>query len=335
MNAHLAFLCLILVSHAVAAVSRQTWDTENGLPQNSVQAILQTSDGYMWFATEGGLARFDSQRFTIFNTRNTPQIRSNDIRALLEDPSGTLWIATADGITSLAGNTFQSFTIANGLPANSVTGLYRSSDNLPCALTSSGAACFNTSRFREVTAPKLPQAPLNSTLRQFVTGAVLCSYEDREGNTWIGTESAGVTILRTLPFETFSDKNDGLDDQVRCVFRDRAGAIWFGTDSQGLTRYADGEFTRFTAASGLSSNVIVSMGEDAAGDLLIGTPDGLNLLHNHAITLATSSEGLPDDFIRSIHTGLRWHRLDWNSPRTGSLSRQSLSNLHTCRWSGE
>src|SRR5215471_20651575 len=61
---------------------RQQWLSESGLPQSTVHAITQTSDGYIWIATEQGLARFDGVSFTIFDTRNTSQFRSNDIRAL-------------------------------------------------------------------------------------------------------------------------------------------------------------------------------------------------------------------------------------------------------------
>jgi hypothetical protein len=53
------------------------WQVEQGLPQNSITAMLQTRDGYMWFATFGGLARFDGVRFTVFNHENTPAIEGN------------------------------------------------------------------------------------------------------------------------------------------------------------------------------------------------------------------------------------------------------------------
>ena len=68
--------------HALTEFGRQTWLTENGLPQNTVQAITQTSDGYIWLATEAGLARFDGLSFKIFDKQSTPEIRNNDIRTL-------------------------------------------------------------------------------------------------------------------------------------------------------------------------------------------------------------------------------------------------------------
>jgi ligand-binding sensor domain-containing protein len=48
------------------------WTTDNGLPQNSVNAVLQTKDGYLWLATFDGLVRYDGVRLVIFNVHNTP-----------------------------------------------------------------------------------------------------------------------------------------------------------------------------------------------------------------------------------------------------------------------
>ncbi|HEX4581541.1 MAG TPA: two-component regulator propeller domain-containing protein, partial [Acidobacteriaceae bacterium] len=56
---------------------QQLWQTDNGLPQNTVHAIRQTQDGYLWLATDGGLVRFDGIDFTLFDRRSTPELRSN------------------------------------------------------------------------------------------------------------------------------------------------------------------------------------------------------------------------------------------------------------------
>src|SRR5579859_4303175 len=66
-----------------------------GLPQNSVYAILQTSDGYIWAGTKQGLARFDGVRFTIFDGHQ--QLRESEVQALLEGDDSSLWIATFGG----------------------------------------------------------------------------------------------------------------------------------------------------------------------------------------------------------------------------------------------
>src|ERR1039457_474580 len=78
-------------------VARYT--TEQGLPQNTIRALLQTRDGYLWIGTLAGLARFDGVAFDVFNAGNTPEMINDAINALAEDrQDGTLWINTGNGL---------------------------------------------------------------------------------------------------------------------------------------------------------------------------------------------------------------------------------------------
>src|SRR3954471_1085482 len=108
-----------LLAHTPAGVAQYglgVWTTEQGLPQNSVNTIVQTRDGYLWFGTQEGLARFDGVRFSVFNSRNTPAIRHNDIWKLLDDHDGNLWIATrGGGLTRYRDGVFTNFSKDQGL----------------------------------------------------------------------------------------------------------------------------------------------------------------------------------------------------------------------------
>src|SRR5262249_17388870 len=74
------------------------WEAkEGGLPQNSVIAITQTREGYLWLGTQQGLARFDGVHFKTFNDGNTPGLNSTTITKLFEDSRGNLWIGTLNG----------------------------------------------------------------------------------------------------------------------------------------------------------------------------------------------------------------------------------------------
>ena len=53
---------------------RQVWQTENGLPQNTVRAVAQTKAGWVWLGTDDGLVRFDGNEFKVFTAETTPAL---------------------------------------------------------------------------------------------------------------------------------------------------------------------------------------------------------------------------------------------------------------------
>src|SRR5436190_7133902 len=83
-------------ARAVTQYSLQTWYAKDGLPQNSVNAIYQTPDGYLWFATEEGLARFDGVQFVVFNHK-TGSLRHNYLVSLWPSHDGGFWIGSLNG----------------------------------------------------------------------------------------------------------------------------------------------------------------------------------------------------------------------------------------------
>ena len=77
---------------AITQYVHNVWQVEEGLPQNSIQAILQDRKGYLWLGTQEGLARFDGVRFTVYGKTNTPGFKHNSVLSLFEDTTGSLWI---------------------------------------------------------------------------------------------------------------------------------------------------------------------------------------------------------------------------------------------------
>src|SRR5438046_9579085 len=94
-------LCLLVLVLSANKTSAQyqfdLWNTDSGLPQNSINAILQTKDGYLWLPTSDGLVRFDGLRFTVFNKATTRGTNSNRFTRLFEARSGGLWLAADEG----------------------------------------------------------------------------------------------------------------------------------------------------------------------------------------------------------------------------------------------
>jgi ligand-binding sensor domain-containing protein len=91
-------LTLFAVPHGHAEYLLRNWTTANGLPDNTVCAIVETRDGYLWMGTANGLVRFDGVRFTIFDPADTPGLPTADVYGLTKDPQDGLWLHSRRGV---------------------------------------------------------------------------------------------------------------------------------------------------------------------------------------------------------------------------------------------
>src|SRR5579872_4158071 len=107
---------------ALSQYSRTVWTQEHGLPQDTIRAITQTTDGYLWLGTDEGLARFDGYDFVVFD-KDHYNLPTNSITALAAGLDGSLWIGTASGLTRYRDKAFYTYTIKDGLPDNSIADL--------------------------------------------------------------------------------------------------------------------------------------------------------------------------------------------------------------------
>ena len=70
-----------------------SWSEEEGISLDSINALAQTPDGYLWIGTDQGLLRFDGNQFTLFHRGNTPALSTSKIYSLYVDHLGRMWIA--------------------------------------------------------------------------------------------------------------------------------------------------------------------------------------------------------------------------------------------------
>ena len=324
--------CLVSTAYALdphkalTEFGTQVWLTENGLPQNTVQAVVQTRDGYIWIGTQEGLAKFNGTGFVVFDKENTPQLKSNDIRALLEDRNGALWISTSYGLVRMQGGKFTSFTSNEGLPDNSVGPVAEASDGTIWIATSSGLARYVNNSFSAFSVgvddiqallvdssgvlwvgSAVGVSRVNSGLKvdseplKEVTGrSVNTILQDQAGRLWFGTDTGVVTYDHGQPF-TFTTANGLPDDHVNHLLADKQGSIWISTNN-GLARLRVGNQPELTVAEGLASNLVLASFEDREGSLWIGTEaGGLNLLRDKKFTTLTTRQGLASDLIKSVY----------------------------------
>ncbi len=266
----------------------QIWQTDSGLPQNSVRAIVQTRDGYLWFATREGVARFDGIEFTVYNRRNTPQLLSNDIRGLLQDREGSLWISTADGLTRLNRSVFTAFTMAQGLPDNSIWSVFQGSEGAIWAVTAGGVARYSRGRFVPYTTH---QGLSSNTVSGLANGP--------DGSVWIATDSGLDQIRNGRVAQHFVDSS--LESEtIRAMASDASGNLWLGTQN-GLQRLSNGKLRAYGVADGLPDSEVDVLLADRFGNLWIGTPAGLAVMTDGKLKTYTASNGLPGNQIQILY----------------------------------
>lgn len=335
----LAALCLAFVASRAAGLNpgtalsqygRDVWDGDSGLPQNSVDAILQTRDGYLWLGTQEGLVRFDGVGFAVFDSRNSSAIRDDWVRALYEARDGTLWVGTAEGLLRSHNGRFDGWQPEGDLARGAVVQILEGRDGALWAVSIRGLIRL-----------KGHAVHLFGEKDGLAIGQVMAVGEDSEGRIWAGGQAglarlegerfrnasfgadpspAGVTALvrdprgglwvgaRTGIFHAAGDRLEvhpfprGRQAPVaQVLYVDAESALWIGTPD-GLLRLSDGRFEELTRENGgLSSGDVNAIFEDREGSLWIGTRDGgLNRLKDERIANYTTRQGLPEDHVWSV-----------------------------------
>jgi signal transduction histidine kinase/ligand-binding sensor domain-containing protein len=264
------------------------WQERDGLPLNTVLAVVPTSDGYLWLGTYGGAVRFDGVRFTLFNPSNTPGIGDAVMSSIMEARNGDLWLGTfGGGVSRLSGGRFTAYGVKDGLSSNYAKSLLEDrAGTIWIATEDGGVNSFRDGRFTAYTvANGLPSDTARALL------------EDRDGALLVGT-SAGIARIaagRVTPFA-------GPATSIQTMVRAHDGAIWAAGVSGGLYRIdAAGVTTTFGPAQGLTNTTVESLCADDAGAVWIGNYEGALFRYaGNRFEAYTPADGLPGERVAAI-----------------------------------
>ena len=238
----------------------QSWQVEDGLPQSSVEAIVQTPDSYLWLATYSGLARFDGVRFAQFDASNLPGFPGNRPERLFVDREGALWVITEQHeVARLKDGACRTFGTAQGVPS---TGAQWVGEDGQGGLWLAGVkgGLWRRENGRFVPVPS-PPAFAESPPRPMVT--------DGAGRAWFNHRSSlfGLQNGSVIPMPgPAAPRSAG----VRRVCASRDGGLWAITP-EGLRKQVEGKWLseRWPCPDFKSS--IVHLREDLIGNLWVAT----------------------------------------------------------------
>jgi signal transduction histidine kinase/ligand-binding sensor domain-containing protein/CheY-like chemotaxis protein len=339
------WLCLIGPPAALAAIDAQPLilehlTTTEGLPQGTVYATLQDSQGFIWLGTEDGLVRFDGHEMVRY--AYSPSARGglpgNFIYQIAEDAQHDLWIVVKDAGVARWNRATDSFTVYRHDPANSDslasdatnTLLVDTRGRVWVGTRDAGLNLLDPISGRIQHMRHDPGNP-DSLTDDHIDSLAL----DRSGTLWVGTEAG---LDRRQPNGAFvhfhhaaMDPHSLSGNQISSVLEDQSGALWVGTLDGGLNRMerngrVEQVFRHDPLRKGsLGADDVRAVLEDQAGHLWVGTAEGLELLDrstgqfSHYRHDASDADSLRDSFVMSLYEDAGG--LVWIGTRAGGVSR--------------
>jgi ligand-binding sensor domain-containing protein/signal transduction histidine kinase len=253
------------------------WTTADGLPQNSVTAIAQTPDGYLWIGTFGGLARFDGTSFRLMPRVDSAGRHVDRVLSLAVGADSTLWIGTETGLLRFRSGSFEAVT-AEGSPDDEVSALLVDRDGaLWIGTRKTGVLRYSAGRFTRLHASS--ELPYVVSIEEDARGTIWVNLPDRLETIDRGT--LAITRPRLVPTTA-----------ARMTLVDREGAHWFGA-GEGLIRVRGDSVRVYGRREGVPARA--SMVEDPHDGYWLGTAnDGLFHFEPRRRDRAVRHYALPD-----------------------------------------
>ncbi|MEO5564950.1 MAG: two-component regulator propeller domain-containing protein, partial [Chitinophagaceae bacterium] len=260
------------------------FSSKNGLSSNTVNVILKDRYGYMWFATEDGLNKFDGVNFTVYrnNPGDTTSIGTGAVLAMQEDRSGTIWVGCGRRL-SRYNREKDNFTNYDFTEKGSIRSISIDHSGKVWVGTYSGLYVLDTRNGNFKTYNSDP-----GNVDQLMSNAIITVFEDSRNRIWVGTiDGLHLYLQNSNSFKRFlhsdADPFSLSDKIVRTIAEDFNGNIWVGTDNGGLNSLQpDGKtFKHYNHSAEdintISNDRVFDIKVDNSGQLWIATDEGLNI----------------------------------------------------------
>jgi len=306
------------------------WTSREGYLWGGIYSIVQTSDGFLWLATASGMARFDGEKFAMWQPHASKRFPLYAY-SLLAARDGTLWIGTFDGLSVWKDSTLTDYYA--GMRHGFVTTLLEDRDGTIWAgvLGKPGRLCA-------IRAPQVTCDGDDGKFGEFVWSLA----QDESGTLWVGAETGlwrwtpgnpkkfvlpgrvadlistpegllvgirGGGVLRVAgdtlePYEIrrrgTAERVTGEDLKSNKLLADSTGSIWIGSDATGLHRIKNGIADSFSAATGLTGDIACSLFEDREGNIWFSSDKGLDRFRKLSIETRWIGQSPASEITKSV-----------------------------------
>jgi ligand-binding sensor domain-containing protein len=238
----------------VGACTIEVWQARDGLPGNTVRAIRQTADGYLWVATLGGIGRYDGVEFTELDPPGVTVATLFDLQGIHAARDGSLWIAPSyrEPLRFANGRAIDFARRARGLPRGTRTSAF-AEDGAGVVWLSTTEGLYRYERGRFEPSQAIGEADLPLTALGF----------DAHGRLWVGRRQGLFRVERDrlIPYD---GPHAPVTETVDAIHRDRGGRLWV----------AAGERLLEVGPAGADRAAPASSGSEAARSSGSGRPTG-------------------------------------------------------------
>ena len=329
----------------------QTWSTNEGLPHSSINAISQTSDGYLWIATWEGLARFNGREFNVFKRGSEIGLPDSLVKSLTPTLSGKLLVAGArGGILERYKNKWSQIRPAKAMVNHAI---YDSNKDLWLALEGKGLIYRNMNTNQD-------KVIINNISAYKIL-------QDNNGVTWVATNRGLFSVTNKTSVHHFTQKYglpeqpihdillthknhliiatqqgayeliDGhfeplhsqlINKRINNLLEDSAHNLWIGTDNNGIFRLSDNNLEQLNEKNGLPSNKISALYQDKEQSIWAGTSSGLFRLREVPFITLTTKEGLSGNYIHSVLSHSDGSLWVGNSKGLNKIDKNEISTIN-------
>lgn len=306
-------------------VVERIYTVKDGLPDNWIPDLFQSSDGKFWVATTRGLCLWqgDANGSVCHTFKSNNDLCDYDIWSVIEDKDGNLWTGSRCGAKKIARYGFTTYTQADGLSDSLVHSIFENRNG--DFFVSSLSMGLSVSRFEEgkfiTIRPHLP-----GRVKDFGWGWKQTVWQDSEGAWWIPT---GEGLFRFSHLKNFTDLSQAIAEEMKTgakgkaifrLFEDSRGDIWvavIGNPSE-LLRWerASNSWRDYAQTLGFSKTMLGGSVflEDRSGNLWIATGSdagehGLIRYRDGKFKVFTKEDGAPPGWTRDLfldHAGRLW-----------------------------